>query len=341
MPKNYKVIFPEQSRVELVEWDVPQPGADEMLVQTLVSQISTGTELTMLEANVEPESPWHNNIVFPNHNVGYSNVGKVIAVGEGVDPALVGRIVASGGRHQKYHILNANDYQATRWVPDGVAPEDAVFSSIGSITNGIIRCAHIRPGDVCVVYGAGIIGQMVARFAQLAGAGKIIVADVSDFRLSKLPKDPCFLPVNSANENVPQFIRQNTPDGELADIVFETTGVPSLVQPELLCLRKMGKLIVTSSPKGKSLVDLDWCNRYGITIIGAHNFAVHPPVETPDNRWTRRRDSDHFLEMLRQKRISVSEMHTHRFHYTEAVSAYEMLMKDRSQAVSVLLIWED
>ena len=341
MQKNYKVIFPEQCKVALVEWDVPQPAAGEILVRTLVSQISTGTELTMLEANVEPESPWHANIEFPNYNVGYSNVGRVIAVGEGVDPALIGRLVASGGRHQKFHTLNVNDYQAVKWVPEGVHPEDAVFSTIGSITNGSVRCAQPRPGDVCLVYGAGIIGQMVARFARLAGAGLVIVADVSDFRLSKLPKDPCFLPVNSAQENIPEWVKQHTPDGEGADIVYETTGVAFLVHQETLCLRKMGKLVVTSSPKGKSLVDLDYCNRKGITIIGAHNFAVHPPVETPENRWTRRRDSDHCLEMLRQKRISVSEMHTHRFHYTDAAAAYEMLMKDRSQALSVLLTWED
>ena len=31
MPKNYKVYFPEQCHVELVEWEMPQPGAGELL----------------------------------------------------------------------------------------------------------------------------------------------------------------------------------------------------------------------------------------------------------------------------------------------------------------------
>ncbi len=341
MQKNYKVIFPEQSKVELVEWEMPTVGPKDLLVKTVVSQISTGTELTMLEANVEPGSPWFSNIVFPNYNVGYSNVGQVVAVGGEVSQELIGRYVVSGSRHQMYSVIDSESYFGKMWVPEGVSLEDAVFSTIGSITNGSIRCAKPRPGDLCVVYGAGIIGQMVARFAQLAGAGKVIVSDVSDLRLSKLPQDPCFIPVNSLKENVPEFVKKVSEDGEGADIVFETTSVPSLVQQELQCLRKMGKLIITSSPKGKSLVDLDYCSRMGITIIGAHNFRVHPPVEIPENRWTRRKDSDHFLEMLRQKRISVSEMHTHRFHYTDAVAAYEMLMKDRSQALSVLLTWED
>ena len=39
--------------------------------------------------------------------------------------------------------------------------------------------------------------------------------------------------------------------------------------------------------------------------------------------------------------ISVDELHTHRYHYTDAVSAYKMLMADRTQAMSVVINWED
>lgn len=341
MSKNYKVIFEEKSRPALVEWEMPNPGPTDILVQSIVSQISIGTELTMLEANVEPDSPWHENIIFPNYDVGYSNVGRVIAVGSEVSPDLIGRRIACSAKHQKYYLLSEKVYKQNQWLPDGVSPADAAFATIACITNGSIRCAQVRPGDLCVVYGAGIIGQMVARFAQLAGATKVIVADVSARRLGMLPEDPCFIPINSAEENVAEFVKRHSDDGEGADIVFETTSVPSLVAQELLCLRKLGKLIVTSSPKGKSLIDLDYCNRKGISIIGAHNYIVHAPVQTPANRWTRSKDTEHFLEMLRQNRISVNGMHTHCFHYSDAVKAYEMLMKDRSQALSVLLNWED
>ena len=341
MDKNYKVIFTAPKQVELVEWEMPQVGDNDILIKYQVSQISTGTELTMLEANVEPDSPWWENIVFPNYDVGYSAVGTVVAAGKNVDPAKIGKRVFVAHNHQKYVVMPVDAKEGLMWVPDNVASDDAVFACIASITNGSIRCSQINPGDACVVYGAGIIGQMVARFAKAAGSTRVYVADVSDLRLSKLPDDPCFIPINSAKQNVAEVVKANQWDEEGVPVVFETTSVPSLVQQELACLCRRGKLIVTSSPKGKALIDLDYCNRMGISIIGAHNFAVHPAQASPFNRWTRRRDSEFFLELMHKGQMTVNEMHTDRYNYKDVVAAYEMLMADRTKALSVLIDWED
>lgn len=341
MDKNYKVVFTEKGKVELMEWEMPKVGDKDILVKAEVSQISTGTELTMLEGNVEPNSPWMANIVYPNYKVGYSMVGQIVEVGANVSTDLIGKRVFIQAPHQKYNVFPADSYEGMMLLPDSVSSEDAVFCAIASITNGSVRCSQLAPGDACVVYGAGIIGQMVARFAKIAGSTQIFVADVSDFRLSMLPNDPCFIKINSSKEKVIDVVKKNTYKGLGVPVVFETTSVPSLVQEELMCLYKRGKLIVTSSPKGKSLIDLDYCNRKGLTIIGAHNNAVHPTAESPFNRWTKRRDSDFFLELLDKKQMTVHEMHTHRVNYKDAVSAYEMLVKDRTQALSVLLTWED
>ena len=341
MEKNYKVMFPEKSKVALVECEMPVVGDGDILVKSEVSQISTGTELTILEANVEPDSPWQKNICFPKERIGYSVVGKVVAAGKDVSPEVIGKRVFMLQPHKKYNVVKADAYEGIMWIPDGVDSNEAVFAAIAQITNGSIRGANIRPGDACVVYGAGLIGQMVARFAKIAGSTKIFVADVSELRLNMLPDDPCFVKLNSREVNVPEYIQKVMAKDKGVPFVFETTSVPSLVAEELKCLCKFGKLIITSSPKGKSLVDFDYVNRKGITIIGAHNNAMHPNHETFMNRWTCRRDSDFFLELLEKKQISVKEMNTHRFHYTDAPKAYEMLMKDRTQALSVLIDWED
>ena len=340
MDKNYKVVFTAPKQVELVEWDMPDVGDDDILIKLAVSQISTGTELTMLEANVEADSPWWQNIAFPNYDVGYSAVGTVVAVGKNVDSAKLGKRVFVQANHEKYIVFPANAAEGLMWLPDKVASEDAAFCAIASITNGSIRCSQINPGDACVVYGAGIIGQMVARFAKIAGSPRVYVVDVSDFRLSKLPKDPCFIPINSAKQNVAEAVKAHPWDEEGVPVVFETTSVPALIQQELACLCQRGKLIITSSPKGKALVDLDYCNRKGISIIGAHNYAVHPLQASPFNHWTKRRDSEYFLELLDKGQMSVREMHTDRYSYKDAAAAYEMLMADRTKALSVLIDWE-
>ena len=342
MNGNYKVIFTGLKQVELQECDIPTVADNQFLIKTEISQISTGTELTLLEGNVEKGSTWEDDLVYPLQP-GYSTVGKIIAVGNGVPSDLIGRRVFALVPHQKYHVIHAQkDEDNYYFVPEKVKSAEAVFAAIAQITMGSIRASRIRPGDSCVVYGAGLIGQLVARNAKVAGSTKILVTDVSDSRLSMLPDDPCFIPINTKKARAVDVIKMHT-NGRGADIVFETTSNPALIEEELSCLvyRGNGKLIITSSPKGKSLVDFDYCSRYGITIIGAHNYAVHTPVETQADRWTRKNDSILFFELLEKNMITVEETVTHMVDFKKAVETYEMLMKDRTQALGVLLNWGD
>ena len=340
MDKNYKVCFVAKSQVELQECEIPEVGDDQYLVKMEVSQICTGTELTYLEGNIGEGSNWEQDIKFPRYP-GYSAVGKIVAVGKNVDPSLIGKRVGTSFKHQKYQVGEASRLDiALNIIPDKVSSADAVFATIAGITMASIRSAQVRPGDVCVVYGAGLIGQLTARNAKNAGATTVIVADVSDNRLSLIPQGEPYVTVNSTKVDMPEFVKSLT-GGAGADIVFETTSHPGLIEQELHCLRKKGKLIITSSPKGKSTVDFDYCSRNALTIIGAHNVTYHTKVETLADRWTSRNDQGYFINLLNKDLIDVSNLNTHTFHYKDAVSAYEMLMKDRTQALSVLINWED
>ncbi|MBE7014492.1 MAG: zinc-binding alcohol dehydrogenase [Ruminococcaceae bacterium] len=340
MSKNYKVVFTAQKKVELQECEMPVVGDDDILLKTEVSQISTGTELTLLEGNVEPDSPWMNDIHYPQ-DPGYSNVGKIVKVGKNVSSDLIGKRMLTLATHTMYYTINKDDYQQTMFIPDSVKSEEAVFGIIAQITMGSVRFSGLRPGDACVVYGAGLIGQLVARLAKCAGSTRVFVCDISDLRLDKLPDDPCFVKINTLKENAAEIVKNNTKFNEGAAVVFETTSNPKLVSDEIACLGKRGKLIITSSPKGKALVDLEYCNRMGISILGAHNSAVHTQNEVNGDPWTRRRDSEYFIELLEKNQTTASEMITHKCSFKDVVSMYEMLMEDRTQALAVNINWED
>lgn len=189
--------------------NVIEPGPGRFLAQTTVSQISIGTELTYLEGNVEEGTPWSKDIIFPRRP-GYNCVAKVIAVGEGVSADLVGKYFHTSMKHRKYFVLDVSDTEKYRFVPEGVDDKPAVFSTMGTITMASARMAQLRPGDVCVVYGAGIIGQMVARLAYICGAAKVIVCDMSDLCLSKLPKLPGIISANSGKCDIKEVIRKTT-----------------------------------------------------------------------------------------------------------------------------------
>lgn len=336
MDKNCKVVFTGKSCVELQESDIPEIAGSQLLIQSEVSLISTGTELTMLEANVDEDSAWINDIKYPEYP-GYSNVGKVIKVGPDGDQSLLGKRVFTYFPHEKYSVKR--NFDLIFPIPDGVESEEAVFATLAQVALASIRLSDICPGDTVVVYGAGIVGQLVARLAKIAGALNVFVTDISDNRLNMLPDDASFIKVNTAKEDILEAL-ENKGRKEKARIVFETTSVPALIEQEIKCLQKLGRLIITSSPKGKSTIDFDYCSRQGITIIGAHN-STHTPVATPQNPWTRNADIEYYFELLSKKQISLESTITNRENYKNAVSMYEMLMKDRTQALSVILNWND
>ncbi|MFN3420233.1 MAG: zinc-binding dehydrogenase, partial [Armatimonadota bacterium] len=128
--------------------------------------------------------------------------------------------------------------------------------------------------------------------------------------------------------------------GRMADVVFEVTGHPDAILEEVKVLRRQGRLIILSSPRGKTLFDFhDWCNWTSISIIGAHTSS-HPPHENPEDPWTRERNTELFFDLVRNKEIVAAELVTHRFKADDAPSAYQLLMTERRRTGIVLLDWE-
>ena len=337
MEKNYQVVFSAKNQVELAEVPMPAVADDEVMIRTLVSQISMGTELTRLEGNVEEGTAWEKELVYPIYP-GYSNTGEIIAVGKNIDSSLLGKKVLSQGRHVKYFsVAGKENYYI---LPENVDINESVFGIMAQISLGGVRAAQIKLGETVLVFGAGLIGQLTARLAKVAGALNVIVADISDLRLSMLPDNDSFIPVNTLKENVQEIIAKIN-NGKLADVVFETTGAQSLMQTEIECVNEGGRMIVTGSPKGRSNVDFDYLNRKAITVIGAHNYHIHPAVETTFNPWTRQNDTKYFLNLISREDLSLTKMITQKASYKDAENTYKMLKEDKANALAVHFYWED
>jgi threonine dehydrogenase-like Zn-dependent dehydrogenase len=125
----------------------------------------------------------------------------------------------------------------------------------------------------------------------------------------------------------------------MADVVFEVTGNPKAILTEVTVVRRQGRLVILSSPRGKTPFDFhDWCNWTSLTILGAH-VSSHPPHENPDDPWTRERNTELFFELVRRGEIATTQLVTHRFPWQEAPKAYELLMTEREKTGIVLLDW--
>lgn len=149
-------------------------GAGELLVETLWSGLSRGTERLVFEGRVPPSE--HGRMRAPMQEgdfpfpvkYGYANVGRVA---EG-PPALLGRTVFSLAPHQAAFRCRAGDVLV---LPEGLPPRRAVLAANMETALNAIWDAEPGPGDRVAVIGAGLVGCLTAFLARhLAGASVIL-----------------------------------------------------------------------------------------------------------------------------------------------------------------------
>ena len=334
---NSVVVFTGVGQVEIQSTEMPMCGPGQMLVRTTKTAISTGTELTILSGDYPEGSNWARYGNFP-FNVGYSHVGEVVEIGEGVEGVAVGDRVAGGSKHMTHVVVTP---ASVHRIPDDVDDETATLWQLGRIACNGVRRASLQMGEAVVVYGLGIIGQLVCQWARLDGARPIIGVDLSDSRREFAERlGGATMVIDGADEDILEQVEAAT-RGRKADCVFEVTGVADLIPREMELLRKQGRIIILSSPRGKTTIDLhDQCNGPSLSIIGAHNGS-HPAFETPYNMWTPARNTELFFDLVAAGELRVSKLITHRYNWSDAPEAYLMLLADRTQAEAVILDWTE
>lgn len=335
--KNPTLVFPSPLSVEVEDRAMPTPGEGELLIRTLRSLISTGTEMTAFRGKFPDSSAWSRHAKYP-YLPGYSNVGIVVDAGAGVDRQWIGRRVGTYGSHAAFVVAPCS---AGRPIEsDQINNEAATFFTIAEIVMNGVRRSQLRWGESVGIYGLGLLGQLTARFAQLAGALPILALDINERRLQMLGGLRSVIPAQASRNDLVQIAREHTRN-RLVDVVFEVTGNPSLIPKEFKILRPQGRFVVLSSPKDKTSFDFhDLCNAPSYTIIGAHN-ASHPTHATLDNPWTSTRDGELFFDLLACGAIEMESLISHRVPFSQAVDWYPQLDDPRSDTMGVVLIWPD
>lgn len=335
--KNRSVVFSGKNQVEIIDRELEPLKAGEMLVKTRQSMISIGTELTILtQENLDKDCFWMEYGAYPYYP-GYNNIGEIVEVADEKDKHLVGKMISSYLPHAEYGVVSGESEY--RLLLDGIATDEAVFATFAEIILQGIRRGRSTWGESAIVYGAGLLGQLTADFLRIAGVCPVIVCDTSDARLNMLTKSPMIIPVNPTRQDVKEVVKEAT-RGRMADAVYELTGVASLIPQEMELLHDMGRMVILSSPRGKTTMDFhDYVNRPSCEIIGAHNLS-HPEVATLQNPWSFDRDAEIFMQAVINKQLDVKRLITHREHFTKAVDMYEMLIKDRSKTMGVLFDWD-
>ncbi len=332
--ESLNVVFTDKDIVEVRREPVRELGRGQILVQTQRSLISTGTECICLQRKFEEGTHWHGWVKYPFYP-GYSNAGRVLEVGEGVENFQPGDRVATRAPHFQFYVADAA--RALK-IPDGVSDEEATWFGIsGIVQNGVRRAEH-ELGDVVVVIGLGILGQLVVQYARLSGAREVIAVDVARPRLEMAQAHGATQILETSVADSREAVMALT-DGRGADVVYDVTGHPAVFTPALTLVRRFGKLLLlgdTGTPSEQRLTH-DVVTR-GLCIIGAHD-SNPPAVATDHAFWSHANMARLFFAFVERGQMRVSDLITHRYAPQDAPQAYEMLTTDRSAAMGVVFDW--
>ncbi|MEU8959051.1 bi-domain-containing oxidoreductase [Streptomyces sp. NPDC048518] len=358
---------------ELAVLDVPVPGckAGGVLVRSAFSLISTGTELMKVseagmsmvgKARSRPDqvakvmqSVATNGVPATYRKVmgkldsytplGYSLCGVVEQVGAGIDDVSVGDLVACAGNEHALHAeVNWVPQNLYAPVPDGLAARHAAFGTVGSIAMQGVRRGEPQLGDVALVIGLGLIGQLVVQLLTASGA-RVVGVDPDPVRCElaeRLGAAACGDPESSAVENA---VAELT-GGHGVDQVYLAAGGGSNQPVELaarLC-RDRGRVVDI----GKCRLDLPWNAYYekelDVRFSRSYGPGRYDPAYELEGRdypigyvrWTERRNLACFLDLVARGRVDVEPLVSHTADFADAVETYQRLKDGDLKAVAVL-----
>ncbi|MBU7004575.1 MAG: zinc-binding alcohol dehydrogenase [Theionarchaea archaeon] len=329
------VFFTGPRKVEIAKEQIGPAGPTDLHLETVLTLISTGTEMTGYTGDFPDTSRWAQYVRYP-FRPGYSSVARVVETGKQVEGFSCGDLVFSWAHHSTHSIIEAG--RATK-IPEDIAPSQAVFGTLGQIAINGVRLGEIVLGDSVVIAGVGPVGLLALQAARSSGACPLIALDLSQQRLDMALEHGADACVNGEREDPIEATKRLT-GNRMADIVYDVTGNPRFTPVGLRLLKKRGKFVVLGSPRGP--VEVDFHNEVhslGLRIIGAHNL-MHSPVETHFNQWTLDRDIELFFELVRSGRMVVDDLVSHRFGWESASKAYELLDSKREKTMGVILEWK-
>jgi len=331
--QSKRVVFAGKGQVEVRQEGIGEPGPGQVLVEAGASLISTGTECIILQQLYEAGSHWDNWVRFP-FQAGYSMVGRVVAVGDGVKGVEPGRRLAVRAGH-------AQRFLTSRWVatvPDGLPDTEAAWFALACIVQNGIRRAQIVLGETVVIIGLGILGQLACQYAKVCGARRVIAVDPAADRLRTAQRcgatHGLAMPVAEAVDAV-----RTITGGALADVVFDVTGHAAVFSAALGMVRRLGRLMLlgdTGTPSQQHLT-ADVITR-GISIIGTHDG--NPPAEGNDwYPWSHARMAEVFFDLLAQGRLNVRDITSHVVSPLDAPQVYRGLVERRGEHLGVVFDW--
>ena len=338
-----QAVITEPFKAGVREVDLPAPADNQVLVETAVSAVSPGTELAVYTGTHQwlrdPSLPdWK----FPFRS-GYSAAGTVVAVGATITGIKPGDRVSYPGNHASHELLTVGHERGKWWpMPANLDFEPAALACILRYGLGASIRAGLTLGRSAAVLGLGLIGQGALRCLMAAGASPVVGIDSVPMRREAAVAAGADL---ALDPNDADFrMKMNDFLGVRGvEIVADATGVPDAIPVAMSLACDAGQVVVVGSPRGKAkdVNFYDDLHRRYIEVTGAHGNMLFEPAHTRlAGAWDIHKAQKWLLHALAKGRINLLRLITHRIEPAELQSAYEGLLNNKNEYLSVVLRWK-
>jgi 6-pyruvoyl-tetrahydropterin synthase/NADPH:quinone reductase-like Zn-dependent oxidoreductase len=228
-------------------------------VQTVVSAISTGTELLIYRGQAPTDMPTDETITalsraltFPL-KYGYAAVGRVIAVGSPTEQAWQGRLVFAFQPHSSHFLCTPTDLHP---VPNSLSPEEAVFLPNMETAVNFLMDGHPVIGERVVVFGQGVVGLLTVALLARLPLSHLITVDGYPFRRERSRGLGAHASLDAGSDDVVARLQaglQAEHGAHGADLSYELSGNPRpSIRPSLYRLQRRGDRLLVRSETRRS-----------------------------------------------------------------------------------------
>lgn len=307
--------------------DVPMPavGARDVLVRNKVSLISRGSEILRRYMHSEAIDP---------AIMGYSVAGVVEDVGaEAAARFAPGDRVIAVAPHAQFVVQDIDAMDGTRvWpLPSSIPFEQGAFLPLTCGAVWWAQIAGIQPGDTVVVLGQGLVGNLVMQAARQYLCERLIAVDVIDSRCALSAQLGADVVINATADDPVSAVMDLT-HGRGADVVIDCVGGRAGVKSfaQALDMSARGATIHLIGLYHGEALPLDAGKIQGKKLIGGYYTDLSRTVMQA-----------RAIELVARGRIQLAPLISHRFPFTAAKEAYDLLYERMAEAMGVLLIWEE
>ncbi len=347
-------------QIKVKEWPDPAIGPDDVLIEVKAVGIC-GSDMHFYETDKEGYILYPGLTRFPAV-LGHEFSGRIVQVGENVDTLDVGDNVTCEEMIWCGHCIPCRNgfpnhcenleeigftvdgamarYIRTGakycWSIDGILErfgeekgfEVAALSEPTSVAYNAMftRAGGFKPGAYVAVFGSGPIGLAATGLAEAAGAGKIVVFEVSEKRRElarKVGADYVFDPTQVA----PHEVLMELSHGEGFDFQVEAAGVPHITVPEMeQSLAINGKIVQIGRGPKRVPMYLEVLQVRRSQLFGAQGHSGH-------------QNFPNVIRMVASGRLDLSPIITGRYALDDAPKAFERLLKREDGKIMIHPDW--